>query len=326
MDPIVDASGIAEKRAGPTALGIRTRRGYIRSEMLLTLSTSSLRPLLNSKAGGTGISLNDLPAYTRQALGLHGLNLGTDLLAGWGRADLEAFRDLADRARCACLLLIEPKPLPLAGPKSRAGPAAERLIKVIHAAAALGCSAAAAGIKAPDTDPAFESAVERLKRVVEVADQRDINLLVSPQPGLTADPDRVTDLIKRIGGFRVGTLPDFEVASAQDDPQAYLRRLTPYASVVVAATHEFVPVKGRSKARKAPKSEDADAAADDAEDADTAGPPMQHRPYDLAPLVDSIVSVGFDGTLAIDYRGDEDCTLGVVRSRRALESALTKDQ
>jgi sulfate adenylyltransferase len=39
--------------------------------------------------------------------------------------------------------------------------------------------------------------------------------------------------------------------------------------------------------------------------------------------VEAIASVGYDGSVAVDYRGDGDLTLGLLRSRSALELAIT---
>jgi hypothetical protein len=38
--------------------------------------------------------------------------------------------------------------------------------------------------------------------------------------------------------------------------------------------------------------------------------------------VNAVTAVGYDGTLAIEYRGTGDATLGVKRTRQALESLL----
>ena len=86
---------------------------------------------------------------------------------------------------------------------------------------------------------------------------------------------------------------------------AYLRRLTPYAAVVSASTVKFVP-------DKAAEAERADAAA-------------KHQPYALETMVEAILSVGYDGTLAVEYRGTGDATLGVLRSRFALERLMQGD-
>ncbi len=272
--------------------------------MLLTLSASCIRHLLTpGKTGKARLSLADLPDYTRQTLGLHGLNLPTDLLAGLSRAQIERLRERADKAGAACLVLIEHDPLAFGVTEdSGASVAMDRLRRVIQAGQLLGCNAVAVRAAGPDEPAVLQRTAERMRRVVQGAEKLELNVLIWPSDGLTNTPERVTELIKKIGGFRVGTLPDFRSAAASPDPVAYLRRLTPYASLVSATTQKFVSAKG-----------DAEPDADQ---------PVKHAPYELKPMVDAILSVGYDGTLAVDYRGSGDATLGVVRSRKIFESLL----
>ena len=269
--------------------------------MLLTVTASCLKAASGrGKAAKPKIDLFDLPRFTREELGLHGLNLSTDMLVGQPRDALERFRERADKAGAACLLLVESEPQPLGDPNPDTGAAlVERLIKVVQAGHLLGCSAIAVKVSAKDDPALFQRAAERLRKAVDRAEKLELNVLVSPHEGMTSTPERVTELLKKVGGFRVGTYPDFQAASSYKDPIAYLRRLTPYASVVSASTVKFTTAEDEG-----------------------AGPPA-HSPYDLKPLVDAILSVGYDGTLAIDYRGTGDAKLGVVRSREALERLLT---
>jgi sugar phosphate isomerase/epimerase len=275
--------------------------------MLLTLTAISLRSMLSKgKSGKPKLDLLDLPQYARQDLGLHGLNLSTELLAGVNRDRLEKLRERADKAGCACLLLIESEAQAF-GDKSEAAAAAavERTQKVIQAAHILGCSAAAVKASGADDPIVFGRTAERLRKAVERAERLELNILLSPHDGLTATPERITELIKKVGGFRVGTFPDFQAAGASGDPVAYLRRLTPYAAVVSASTVKFVAEKGA--------------------EGDKADAPVKHQPYSLEIMVEAIMSVGYDGTLAIEYRGTGDATLGVMRSRAILERLLQGD-
>lgn len=404
--------------------------------MLLTLHTNSVRSLVRPSRGEPTVDLLDLPRKTREEFGLFGLNLTTDLLAGAVRARLEKLREAADKSGCACLLLIEQDPLALADANDdKALGALERLERVIRGAQILGCNSIAFKISGKADEETLERAVEHLKEAAEKADRHEINLLITPTDGLTSEPERVTSIIKKVGGFRVGTFPDFEVASKTADPVTYLRRLTPYASAVCAATIQFVEVadggitppvteptkkpkkpakapvktelavpidqaegsdrglspgeaamedpesapasKSRSKSKvkssllaplgegtaqdepkakrskskasspppepKEPKSEeDADAAEEEelkklgvemglmGEDAWTEleamlediPPPPEHRPYAIEKLVGAVISVGYDGTLAIDYRGKGDITVGILNSRAAIEAAI----
>ncbi len=271
--------------------------------MLLTLNASCLRTMLKPAAGGEPkLRMLRLPQYAREVLELHGLNLTTDLLAGSDRRELDALREHADKAGCACLMLAEREPQVLASDDMEAADAAvARLARVVEAGSILGCAAIAVSIRDDAGPDAAENAVDRLREVVELAEAKDMSVLVAPCPGLTAKAEHLTDLIKQVGGFRVGTCPDFEAAAGQADASAYLRRLTPYASVVIGSTREVTgPGDG--------------AAADPAA--------LAHASYDLGTMIRAIVSVGYSGNLAVDYRGGGDVTLGVRRSRQLLSRLL----
>lgn len=253
--------------------------------MLQILAVSSLRSMLTGRRAS--LTLEDVPRVAREELGLFGVAVPTDALVGASLATLDALRHAADKASCPALLLYEPAPLRLIDPRRREE-AIQRVSKVLYAADRLGCSAAGVSIFAPDTDAAFGEAVDSVRRAMESADRLGINLLIRPAEGLTSTPDRVTELIKRVGGFRLGTLPDFESASATGELEHHLRRLAPYAPVVLAATSGFSE-SGR------------------------------HAAYDLEPAVRALVEIGYDATLAIDYRGAGDPKEGVMRTRDELD-------
>lgn len=315
--------------------------------MLLTLGVSSIRALLKGRGSSRAeLTLTDVPRYARDELGLNGLTLTTDLLAGATREQIAALRDAGDKAGCAALLLVEPDPLPIAEPSDKKGEQGiERMVRVVRAAQLLGCSSAAMSVKGKDDDDTFERAAERIREVVDQAERLEVNLLIRPAKGLTEKPDRLIELIKKIGGFRIGSLPDFQDAAATADPVAYLRRITPYASALLASTVELEqaesaePEPVKRKPRKKPAPEPVVEDAEDAEgiDAEVEGlpvdealdidalldvPPPIHRPYELGPLIEAILSVGYDQALTIDYRGQGDGTLGVMLSRDAVEAAI----
>src|SRR5689334_884164 len=86
-------------------------RARTQDPMLLTLSATSLRSLLSKgKSGKPKMDLMELPEYARQVLGLHGVTLTTELLAGASRARMEQLRERADKAAAAILLLFEAEP------------------------------------------------------------------------------------------------------------------------------------------------------------------------------------------------------------------------
>lgn len=343
--------------------------------MLLTLTATCLKPMLshNGKGKKGKLDLVDVPHFTRETLGLTGLNLSTDLLVGADRKRLESIRERADKASCACLLLIESENQAFGAADEAIGKAAQaRMIRVVEAAQIIGCSAASLRVESDDNEAALARVAARLKPVVERAEKLDVNLLISPNKGLTSTAERLAELIKKVGGFRIGTFPDFQAASAQKDATAYLRRLTPYATVVSASTVKFAetpqeataenplpkprppmtkkPVAklapptpaGKGNAAKPAELED-DEDDDDAEltdeeleaalgllseeePAEEEYKPQypEHTAYKLKTLVAAVASVGYDGTLAVDYRGPGDPTMGIVYSRDALQDALNE--
>lgn len=271
--------------------------------MLLTLSANCLRSRLTMRKGRTSpadaLALTDLPRFARNELGLHGLNLSTSLLAGADMSKIDAIRDAADKAPCPCLVLVESDPLVLTSGDSEGDVAGERLVRVIKAANRLGCNSVALSISGGHDEESQDFAVERLRRVMNTADRMEVNLLVMPVKGLTEDPDRLTDMIKKVGGFRVGTMPDFEVASKSTDAISYLRRLVPYAAGITASSIAFKPGK-------------------------KGGVPA-HDPYDLVDYCRIVQAVGYTGTLAIDYRGKGDLVDGILNTKAILESCLELD-
>lgn len=338
--------------------------------MFLTLNVNSVRSLIAPKGRAKPkMGLLDVPRMASDEFGLRGLSLATDLLKGATRQVLVSLRDQGDKTGCACLLLSESDPLAFADPKDDKGDAAvARMSRVIEAAHLLGCSSASVAVKAPgkgvDAEDAFELAIERLKRVSDRAERLEVNVLLAPAPGPTEDPEQTTELIKRVGGFRLGTLPDLETAVATDDPAGYLRRLTPFAAGINVPTFEFEePPPPEPSAKPAP-AEPAEGGADDAavdaavdlaadvaselakdaagdaeepalsgpeallaaleefDEEDDLPPPPVHTTYELAPLLSTIAAVGYDGMLAIDFRGPGDGTLGIRQSREALDAAL----
>ncbi len=256
--------------------------------MLLILSAISLQRRLES--GSPRLTLLDLPRFAHEQLGLNGLLLPTSMLAGADAELVDRLRDSADKAGCPCLVLVESTPQPLGQDDDASEAAVERMLRVMQAASRLGCSAAGLPIEAKDDEDSLSLASENCRRLLERADRLELNLLISPRKGLTETPERLALLMKKIGGFRVGSLPDFEAATKSDDAQDYLRRVTPYASAVLGATQGFTSGK--------------------------------HKSYDLKPLVESIVSVGFDGSLAIEHRGSGDPVEGLKAAREAMMELL----
>lgn len=240
-------------------------------EILLTLSAGSARPLLAARDPRCR-DLFSLPAFAATDLSLRGLNLPTDLLKGFGIPELEKLRDEADRAHCPVLLLSEESPIDFVGRGPAWAASLDRLKRVGLAASRLGCPAIAVAIDAPDTDEAFEETAKGVRIALRELDRFELSVLIAPREGLTFDATRLTELIKKIGGFRIGSYPSFAHAHATGELDKTLRKLAPYAPAIAASVRGF------------------------AEDG-------THDGYSLQDCLDSILSVGYQNTLALDLVG-----------------------
>ena len=264
--------------------------------MLLTLCSGSLRSRVSANGKG-GMTMFDLPAFVIKQLRLHGLNVPASMLAGWTLEDLDKLRDRADKASCPCLVLIEDSPLPLGDADVRVRQnAAKRVQRLALAANRLGCNAIALRCEAPDASDAFDTVADEIRALMPSVEKQELNVLLSPCAGLTQTTERLTSLIKRIGGFRIGSLPSFEAAATagQGDPTESLRKLAPYAGAIHATVQGFNK-KGT------------------------------HKSYDLTQCVSIIRSVGFLNTLAIDYIGDADPVPNIEMARDILQKAIDSE-
>jgi hypothetical protein len=211
--------------------------------------------------------LHELPPYCRDFLELRGLSVPASLLTGWTARQIDQLRDRSDKCDCPCLLLVDEEPLPLASESGEeADTALHRVEKLLRAGHRLGANSIAFAIESKASDGAMGNAIDACKAAMEVAERLEINMLISPQPGLTEDPESLGTLIKKVGGFRLGTFPDFLSACASDDPVTYMRRLTPYGGAVNAS--------------------------------------YQTGDEPLDDLMEAVLSVGYSGAISIDTYGN----------------------
>lgn len=258
--------------------------------MLLILSANSLRGKVLAKKDP--LRLLDLPRFAKEQTELHGLMMPTGLFAGADAKSIDRFRDEADKAECPCLVLVEDEPQDIGSTEAKFEAALDRVSRVLKAGQRLGCNAVGAPIVATDNEDKFELIAARTRRLLDRADRLQINLLLVPAKGITNTPEGMTGLIKKVGGFRIGSLPDFEQASTLGpDITDTLRKIVPYASAVVAS----------------------------AGDLDSKG---KHKPYDLEKCMDALLAVGYDALVAVEYRGKGDPAEGVRAIKRALEASI----
>lgn len=257
--------------------------------MLLTLSAKSLLSRLRS--AGDPLALPDMPTVASQELGLRGLCVQTDLLAGVGLAEIDRLRDRADKSACPCLLLIEEQPHALGdGDEATVAAGVERLKRVVQVAHRLGCAGIVVGIKDTRSTRSDDAVAASLKKVVAAAERLELNVLVAPQPGLTQTPEQLTGLIRKVGGFRIGSFPDFEAAAQSGDATRYLRGIVPYAAAISVPT---ASLDGRTR----------------------------DPTYNLPECLRAIRSVGYDATLTLECRGG-DPSPPINAAREAIEAFL----
>ncbi len=256
--------------------------------MLLTLAVSALRDQTSS-AGKDTLKPDDIPAYVSHEFDLRGLHVHTELLAGWQLRDIDRFRDRCDKAACPCLVIIEKTPLKLADQDGMvADAAADRVSKILRVAHRLGCSSAAIRVDDPGDEDGFEVACDHLRDIVRHAERTEINLLIAPSGGLTTTGQDLADLVRKVGGFRIGSFPSFAEAHASGDPAEYLRLVAPYASAISASGELDPPA--------------------------------------ISQCVEAISAVGFDGTLAIEPAPGKDVESRIISAKETIEAALLEAQ
>jgi len=262
--------------------------------MLLTLAVRDPARILGKR--GKALLL-DVPEFAIKQLGLRGLNIFSSSLAGWSIEDLDRLRDRADKAGCPCLVLVEDTPLRFCdrSPKEREA-ARERVRRLAAAANRLGCNSIAVSCAGKDNAEDFENTALSIREAMPAVERMELNLLIAPTSGLTADPERLAELIKRIGGFRIGSLPSFGQAGAVGDAPQVLRKIAPYAGAIHATVSDF----GKNGKHSAG--------------------------YDLAACVQAIRAVGFTNTLAIDYVGTSDPVVAIETARDILQPAIDAEQ
>lgn len=257
--------------------------------MLIALSAGSLKGLLTRAK--SPLALADLPEFVREELDLRGLSLPTDLLAGRTLADLDRLRDRADRVGCPCLMLVETDPLDLAGADARQAAAMERLRKLATAANRLGCAFVGLKLKDVATPAQMDRAAQGLRAALAEMDRWEVNLLLQPHGGTLEKGDPLVELVKKVGGFRIGALPSFQHAFESGRMNDMLRKLAPYAQAMLAQVRGF-NAKG------------------------------EHADWAIEPCIETLRAVGYGNMLALDWVGKGDALKPLLKARDALREAL----
>lgn len=311
--------------------------------MLLTLTARSLASRLHAR-GARALPIAELPRFVFQQTTLRGLALDTDLFKGWGLDELETLRIQADQAGCPCLLLRESTPVASGQIPSRAGEGPmQRIELVARAAHRLGCNALALQPDCTAAEPdsrVFDFHVAFFRRVIERVDRLELNVLIEPAAGWLGQPDWLVELVKKVGGFRIGTLPTFESAGRTADCATALRQTAPYAGAVFATfsdldvpeaalqsseepREEEPPPKKTTRKKTAGKTAGA-AAATTTRPRKTArkpkAEPQPPPPSRLPECVAALRAVGYEQLLALDYHGSGDSVAAINAARARIQA------
>ena len=118
----------------------------------------------------------------------------------------------------------------------------------------------------------------------------ELNLLIKPSEGTMNTSEGVTDLVKRVGGFRIGVLPTYGTAHAQEEEIERLRKLAPYAGAMHFQVDAFAGKSG-------------------------------HKGVDLGLGIETLKKVGYASTVAIEYVGNNPLK-DLEKARDELQAAI----
>ena len=249
--------------------------------VLLTLAIQSLDTLLHEGKK----DILEIPSLSSEKLDLRGLMIDAEHLSGWTMETYDTFRNNADKAKSPCLLVRDNTQMDLL---ENAETALVRIKRLSAAANRLGCNAVAITPVFPKDQHAVEAIVEQIRCAMHDVERLELNLLLQPCEGLTSEPDHLIEIIKQIGGFRIGALPTFTNASATGDGIDALRKLAPYAGGIVA---DFPCGRGKKK-------------------------------IDPVDGLRAVLEVGYSNTIALNYSGKGDALKELRKTVVKLKAVL----
>jgi len=101
----------------------------------------------------------------------------------------------------------------------------------------------------------------------------------------------LVELVKKVGGFRIGALPSFLHAHESGQMREMLRKLAPYAQAMTAEIRGF-DAKG------------------------------EHTDWSLESCIETLRAVGFNNMLSLEWSGKGEGTKHLIRAREVLTEAL----
>ena len=252
--------------------------------VLLTLAIQSLDRLLSEG----GQEMFEVPRLAAESLDLRGVMIDASHLSGWSLESYDKFRNNADKSKSPCLLIRDNTKLDILADTEIA---LERIKRLSDAANRLGCNAIAITPFFPKDQEQVDTIVEHIRGAMQGVERLELNLLLQPCDGLSSDPDVLVEVIKQIGGFRIGALPTFQYAGLTGDGIEALRKLAPYAGGIVA---DFPCGRGKTK-------------------------------VDPVEGLKAVLEVGYSNTIALNYSGTGDALKQIKKVVRQMRAYLESD-
>lgn len=260
--------------------------------LLLSLTSRSLQSLLDPAADPPR-TLFDAPSFVSDELGLRGMSLDVDMLSGWSSADMDTFRHRSDQAGCPCLVLVDTTSLAFGHADEAVRSAAgDRLARLAGAASRLGCNSVSIPVAIPrDDQPALSRAIATIQSTLVANERHELNVLLTAAPGVTEESGGLSELIKEVGGFRIGALPTYGDPISPEDPIEHIKRLAPYAGAIHLRCEGFK--RGGA-----------------------------HVGLDLAAGLDAARAVGYQSNVAIDFVGKGEPAKEITKALEILQVAI----
>jgi len=164
-------------------------------------------------------------------------------------------------------------------------------------------------------DEALNRMAMFLRSVMERIDRMELNLLIEPGEGDLSEPGPLIQLIKKVGGFRIGTMPSFARAIQHGDPESVLRQTAPYAGAVLASCGFE---NGAGKSTRKGRSRKKGVAAEEES-------LSKEELKQIGKCVEALRRVGYGQVLAIDYLGSGVGLGAIEQARNAIVEVIQGD-
>jgi sugar phosphate isomerase/epimerase len=237
----------------------------------------------------------DFPATARRTQGLDAVEYVNTFFKEYAR-DADYLRELrrrADDAGVQSLLIMCDGEGALGDPEAAARTrAVENHHQWVEAAAFLGCHSIRVNAQSSGSpDEQRRLAADGLRRLVEFAAPRGINVIVENHGGLSSSGTWLAGVIAAVDHPRCGTLPDFGNFRVSDtewsDRYRGVAEMMPFAKAVSAKSHDF-----------------------DAEG--------NERNTDYRRMLRIVLDAGYRGYVGVEYEGDTLSEADGIRATKAL--------